>query len=385
MNKIKLLTVCAALCIALSCASNNTIEGTKSVSSRAGSLLESVAKAYSNKIKNQNAKEKAAKNADKEYDVPKEVAQILMPPGYSDKIINDMKKGIKPSKPRVSIAKFDSNVTLDMNIDELKMDELLQTALQKTGRFEFFNQLEYDAQIGQQRLFNSDEFVTTNKNGQSVAEIGQTEAAAYMVTCSVTSATKEITDEYAFYKFKAKLTFNVNVTDLTTGTLYKAVQGEGVAAVKLFLDDRGNVIKGPVALRSARIVKNGTKYDMVGVDMAVQFTEAAQAAINNCAEQLENMFPLVGYCMGKYNESDKTIKVNLGSNQGLNDGDYLIVIRADEDEDPFTGEKFYETRPIASAQAQGVGDESANITMINIKENPNRGDFVVSISRKRGN
>ena len=196
---------------------------------------------------------------------------------------------------------------------------------------------------------------------------------------------KEITDEYAFFKFKAKLTFNVNVTDLTTGTLYKAVQGEGVAAVKLFLDDRGNVIKGPVALRSARIVKNGTKYEMVGVDMAVQFTEAAQAAINNCAEQLENMFPLVGYCMGKYNESDKTIKVNLGSNQGLNDGDYLIVIRADEDEDPFTGEKFYETRPIASAQAQGVGDETTNISMINIKENPNRGDFVVSISWKRGN
>ncbi|MBQ3922231.1 MAG: hypothetical protein II707_02960, partial [Spirochaetales bacterium] len=221
-----------------------------------------------------NLKKKNAAAQETTSVVPAEAENLTMPDGWSDETLNKISDEEEITKPIMAIMDFKSNADVELNVKDLGLNDMLTTAMFKTNKFDLVEREKLNLVLKEQKLSNSDEF-----DPSTAAEIGALLGAQYIITGKITSAVRNVTDEYQFYKLKADLTINISVIEVSTGKIFKAVEGIGSDATKLYTDDRGNVVKGPAGLVNASIEQNGKTFTIKGPDMTAQFVGAAKAAI----------------------------------------------------------------------------------------------------------
>ena len=341
------------------------------------SCMSSDAKKIEKNMKKKQGTEQAAV-----VEIPSEVENLTMPDGWSDETLNKIADEEEITKPIMAIMDFKSNADVELNVKDLGLNDMLTTAMFKTNKFDLVEREKLNLVLKEQKLNNSDDF-----DPSTAAEIGALLGAQYIITGKITSAVRNVTDEYQFYKLKADLTINISVIEVSTGKIFKAVEGIGSDATKLYTDDRGNVVKGPAGLVNATIEQDGKTFTIKGPDMTAQFVGAAKAAIADTCGKLEATFPLIGYCIHGTNE---TFMTDVGTKRGIKKGDYFIVIRTgNEIRHPKTKKVIsVEKTVVASGVVEGVGDEESTARIYKLKTEgdiPVSGDVVISISSKRGN
>lgn len=234
---------------------------------------------------------------------------IEFPAGFDDGMIDRLKAG-EPVRKVLAVLDFEGNDKLQGKID-LRMSEMLTTALVKTARFELVERNKIDAAIREQKLG-----MVGVIDEATAAEMGQILGAEYMVLGSVTSAARKRTDKFGYILVETRIGVDVRAVHSTTGRILLSESAEGLSSGKEIRDADGRLIQGVLEDDAA-------------------FAEAARHAVEQVAAKIAGLSPLIGFVVLT---GDEGLTIDLGDDNGVTAGNRFVVFRlTDEILHPVTG------------------------------------------------
>ena len=226
---------------------------------------------------------------------------LEMPRNWNDKLIEQAPG--KTTKTVVAVLPFDVSAA-GPAVASLRAHEMVATALQKTGRFEIVEREKLAGILAEQKLKLSGAVDDASK----VAEIGKLAGAEAVIFGSVTSATQQKIDKFAYDLVRTEVRIDTRAADSTTAKVMFTEAATGVAEAKVVTDARGGVVSGAVSFEA-------------------EYPKAAANAVERLGKKLAGLFPVMGYVV---NVDKGVIMTDVGATRGLEAGDALVVFRPGE-------------------------------------------------------
>jgi len=278
---------------------------------------------------------------------------IQMPSGWDDTTIDRIKSG-EPLKKVLAVLDFEGYKFLKGKAD-IKMSDMLTTALVKTSRYEIVERNKIDKIFAEQNLGMSGMV-----DESSAAEVGKLLGAEYVVFGSITYAEKTKEDKFAYDLWTTGVTIDVRAVNTTTGKILLSETSTGKVETPQITNADGLVVEGTT-------------------DWSATFSQAARIATDKVAIQISRLEPLVGFVLNV--ESNQVI-IDIGEEQGVNIGDIFVAFNVgDEILHPATGKRIGWKKEILQ-ELEIISTEKTMSTVKKIKTESmkqlNPGDFVIS-------
>lgn len=227
---------------------------------------------------------------------------IEFPSGLDDTLIERLQAGQSAQKV-LAVLDFEGSDKLREKVD-LRMSEMLTTALVQTARFELVERNKIDAAIREQKLG-----MVGVIDDATAAEMGQILGAEYMVLGSVTSAARKRTDKFGYILVETVVGVDVRAVHSTTGKILLSETAEGLSSGKEIRDADGRLVQGVLEDDAA-------------------FAQAARDAVDQVSAKIAGLSPLIGFVV-LANGGELTI--DLGDASGVAAGDRFVVFRLGEE------------------------------------------------------
>jgi curli biogenesis system outer membrane secretion channel CsgG len=256
-------------------------------------------------------------------------------------------------KPVIAVLAFDSKGA-PRDID-LKVSDVLTTALARSGRFQLLERERLQKVLEEQKL----KLEGLVDDSSKAAEIGQLAGAEALVFASISSVTQQKSDKFAYDLIATEVRIDVRAVNTTTGKLMLAEFADGRAESKVITDKRGAVVAGlkPEALKG-------------------EYNKAAAKAATAAAEALAGRFPVWGYVIAT---SGNEVTTDVGVEKGAARGDTLVVFRALEPMlHPVTKKPFgWKKKMLGLLKVTEANKNSSIAGPDGVDEVPKPGDVVV--------
>ena len=283
----------------------------------------------------------------------KSTEKISMPSGWDDSIIDKIKAG-ESTKQVLAVLDFEGNEKLKGKVD-LKMSDMLTTALFNTKRFDIVERNKID-KVFQEQNFGMSGMVDAN----SAAEVGKLLGAEYVVFGSITSATRKDIDKFGYMLIRIEVGIDVRAVNTSTGKILLSEEALGVSESKLITTADGVIVSGNIDYNSA-------------------YADASRDAIAKVSTQIADLSPLIGYVVTV--DSDQ-VMIDVGEEQGVKNGDIFVAFMVgDKIIHPGTGKQIGWKKEILK-EVKVVSTEKTMSTAVEVKiqshKQLNPGDFVIS-------
>ena len=227
---------------------------------------------------------------------------IEFPAGLDDALIDRLQAGESAQKV-LAVLDFEGNEKLREKVD-LRMSEMLTTALVQTARFELVERNKIDAAIREQKLG-----MVGVIDDATAAEMGQILGAEYMVLGSVTSAARKRTDKFGYILVETVVGVDVRAVHSTTGKILLSETAKGLSSGKEIRDADGRLVQGVLEDDAA-------------------FAEAARNAVGQVSAKIAALSPLIGFVVLT---DGGELTIDLGDASGVAAGDRFVVFRLGEE------------------------------------------------------
>jgi len=223
---------------------------------------------------------------------------ITLPSGWDDSIIEKIKAG-EPTKKVLAVLDFEGNDKLEGKVD-LKMSDMLTTALVKTGRYEIVERNKIEKVLNEQQLGLSGIVDVT-----SAAEFGKLLGAEYVVFGSITSATRKDIDKFGYILVQIEVSIDVRAVNTSTGKILLSESSDGICESKIVQTADGVVVSGAIDYNSA-------------------YAKASRDAVDKVSLKISKLSPLIGFVVSTSNEE---ITIDVGEERGVNKYSSFVVFR----------------------------------------------------------
>lgn len=282
-------------------------------------------------------------------------AELSMPPGWDDSIIDRIKEG-KGLKKRVAVLEFTGNDKLEGKVD-LKLSDMLITTLVKSGKFDVIERTQIEKVLEEQKLGMSGVI-----DESTAVEVGKILGAEYVVFGVVTSATQQNVDKFAYMLVVIEVAIDIRVVDAVTGKILVAEHASGESESKVVKTSAGTVVSGAVDYNSA-------------------YARSAKNAIDEIGGKIGKLFPLLGYVV---QTEGMKVTTDIGEERGVLKGDSFIVFRVnDEIIHPITGKHIGWNKDVLAAISINRTEITLSVGAVIKKKAPETlikpGDLVISV------
>lgn len=224
-----------------------------------------------------------------------------LPPNWDDRYL-DRAGNQQDMKTAVAVLPFE--VASGARSVDLKMADIVTTSLFKSGRFEIVERSKIEAIVAEQKLKLSGAI----DDASQVAEVGKLLGAEAVVVGTLTVATQQRFDKFAYDLIETEVRIDVRAIDTSTGKVIFSESSDGKSEAKIVTTAKGVVISG-------------------ALDTVAEFNKAAASAAGNVGKKLGSLFPVVGYVIAV---NGPEILTDVGGDRGVDRGDHLVVFRAGE-------------------------------------------------------
>jgi curli biogenesis system outer membrane secretion channel CsgG len=241
------------------------------------------------------SKETAVKTSEAEPDsIP-----LVMPAGWDDSIIDQIKTG-QGLKKRVAVLDFEGLEKLEGKT-ELRLTDLLVTALVTTGRFDVVERSRIE-----QVLLEQDLGLAGIVDETTAAQVGLLLGAEYVILGTVSSATQQNIDKFGYILSVIEVGVDIRAVDAITGRILLSQNAMGREESKIVVTSEGTVVSG-------------------AIDHGATYAKAVRNAIDIATNKISTLFPLLGYVV-KADGLD--VVTDIGEERGVSVGDLFIVFRS---------------------------------------------------------
>ena len=186
------------------------------------------------------------------------------------------------------------------NID-IKVSDVLTTALSRSGRFELAEREKIQGVVAEQKLKLSGAV----DDASQAAEIGKLLGVEAVVIGVLSGATQQLIDKFAYDLTVTTVRIDVRAVSTTTGRILLSESAEGRSESKTVTTASGQRVTG-------------------AVDFTAEYNKAATRAASEAANTLASKFPIMGYVLSI---SGDDITTDLGGEKGIAKGNELVVFR----------------------------------------------------------
>jgi molybdopterin converting factor small subunit len=225
-------------------------------------------------------------------------ADRSLPDNWDDSYL-DRAGSEQSTKPVIAVLPVDAKGSV-RNVD-IKVSDVLATALAKSGRFELAEREKIQGVVAEQQLKLSGAV----DDASQAAEIGKLLGVEAVVIGSLSSATQQTVDKFAYDLTVTIVRIDVRAVNTSTGKILLSESAEGKSEAKTVTTASGQRVSG-------------------AVDFTSEYNKAATKAASEAARVLASRFPVMGYVLSV---SGGDITTDLGGEKGIAKGDELIVFR----------------------------------------------------------
>jgi curli biogenesis system outer membrane secretion channel CsgG len=276
---------------------------------------------------------------------------LVLPSNWNDRYLE--RQAQKQSmKTAVAVLPFDVDGGI-RNVD-LKVADIVATSLFKTGRFEIVERERINAIVEEQKLKLSGMIDDSSK----AAELGQMVGAEAVVVGTLSVATQQRVDKFAYDQVNTEVRIDVRVVDTSTGKAILSESADGKSEAKIVTTANGVVISG-------------------ALDVGGEFNKAAAKAADGVGNRLGALFPVVGYVVAT---NGKEVISDVGASCGIQAGARLIVFRAgDRINHPVTKKPIGWQKTILGRLEVKSADQTSSVSVVESGESNGirPGDVVV--------
>jgi curli biogenesis system outer membrane secretion channel CsgG len=226
-----------------------------------------------------------------------ESAPLVMPAGWDDSIIDQIETG-QGLKKRIAVLDFEGLEKLEGKA-ELRLTDLLVTALVATGRFDVVERSRIE-----QVLLEQDLGLAGIVDETTAAQVGLLLGAEYVILGTVSSATQQNIDKFGYILSVIEVGVDIRAVDAITGRILLSRNAMGREESKIVVTSEGTV---------------------VAIDYGATYANAARSAIDIAANKISTLFPLLGYVVMA---DDLNVITDIGEERGVSVGDMFIVFRS---------------------------------------------------------
>ena len=282
---------------------------------------------------------------------------LVMPTGWDDSIIDQIQTG-QGLKKRIAVLDFEGLDKLEGKA-ELRLTDLLVTALVATGRFDVVERSRME-----QVLLEQDLGLAGIVDETTAAEVGKILGAEYVILGTVSAATQQNIDKFGYILSVIEVGVDVRAVDAVTGKILLSQNATGREESKIVVTSEGTVVSG-------------------AIDYGAVYAKAARSAIKFAANKISSLFPLLGYVV---KADEQEVVTDIGEERGVSVGDYFIVFRSTtEILHPVTGAHVgWNKDVIASIKIQTTEKALSTGKILSIKGESFKvipGDLVISVVR----
>jgi curli biogenesis system outer membrane secretion channel CsgG len=246
---------------------------------------------------------------------PRPEAKLEMPSGWDWAWLERLDRG-KASKMTVAVLDFRRNDGIPRDLD-LKLEDMLITALAKTGKFNLVERDRLD-RVAQEQKRALEEIFPGGLGSMPVIDphtapkLGKLLGTQAVVFGTVTSATSDTVDRFTHELQRFEVVVDVRAVDLTSGVIFLSEMASGRFEVKRFVTADGTLLMGPKRPEAFR----------------AGYVSAVRAAVAAIAVKVAEHYPLVGYVLDVRN---RVVYLDLGESRGVRKGEQFIVFRRGEE------------------------------------------------------
>jgi len=278
---------------------------------------------------------------------------ITLPSGWDDSIIDKIKGG-ETTKIVLAVLDFEGNDKLEDKVD-LKMSDMLITALVKTGRYEIVERNKIEKVLSEQRLQLSGIVDET-----SAAEFGKLLGAEYIVFGSITSATRKDIDKFGYILVQIEVSIDVRAVNTTTGKILLSESADGLCENKIVRTADGIIVSGAIDYNSA-------------------YVKASRDAVDKVAIKIAKLSPIIGFVIST---SNAEVTIDVGEDRGVKKDYLFVVFRIGEEIiHPVTGKRIGWAKEILceiNIYSTEKSMSTGNILIKNTDKIIQPGDLVIS-------
>jgi curli biogenesis system outer membrane secretion channel CsgG len=279
-------------------------------------------------------------------------SSLTLPQNWDDSLL-DRAADAQAVKPVLAVLPFDVSKGAK-GASQLKLADMVTTALFKTGRFELVERERLQAILDEQHLATSGLVDDASK----AAQVGKLAGAQAVVSGALSGATQQTIDKFAYDVIRTEVRIDARAVNTSTGKVTFSESATGTAEAKVVRAADGTLISG---------LKNADD----------EFVKAATNATDALGARLSRLYPLMGYVVSV---SGDEVITDLGADKGINVGDELVAFRKGQRiVHPVTGQNMgWQKEMLDLLKVQGVDLRSSKVRRGNQTNKPLRpGDVVV--------
>jgi hypothetical protein len=222
-----------------------------------------------------------------------------MPEWWDDR---DLTRIVEQKRTRATLHVAPFLLAANLPDQSIRLDEMLTTALRETGRVD----VSREDDIARTAAYQGIAQTGMLSDAEKVAQVGEMVGAEAQVVGSLSSASQQILDKFAYDLVRTEVRVDARVVDTTTNQATFTATAMGHSEAKRITDSSGRLVSG-------------------AIDNRAEYTRAASAAMKDLARAIANRFPLVGVVLSA---SPSEATVDVGAGNGLRVGDPMLVFRA---------------------------------------------------------
>jgi curli biogenesis system outer membrane secretion channel CsgG len=281
---------------------------------------------------------------------------LEMPSGWTDDIIEKVKNN-QPLKKVIAVMDFEGNDKLKGYVD-LKMSDMLTTALVKTGKFDLVERNKIDRVFKEQGLKASGAVDAAS----NAAEMGKLLGAEFVVFGTISGATESTIDKFSYKIVRVEISVDIRAVNTTDGKILLSEKATGIGDTKIVSTADGTMVSGKLNFNSL-------------------YSDGARDAVDKCGKKIGQLFPLLGFLV---NTNPGTATIDIGEERGVQKDDYFIIFRiGNEVKHPATGKHLGWQKDIISAMRIISTEQSMATGKILNKSSPSAqpgvGDMVIQV------
>jgi hypothetical protein len=223
---------------------------------------------------------------------------LRLPSGWSDSFFERLDEGRSP-KTVVAVMDFTGGQVLEERL-RFRMSDMVLTPLVKAGRFTVVERERLDALMAEQNLG-----ATVRVDPATAARVGKILGAELVVFGTVTQASDQTIDKFAYDLVRVEVTVEVRAVNTTSGTVVISETAAGMAEDRIVTTADGEIVSGP------------TDYDPL-------YLKATTQALDEAARLVATTAPLIGFVVAIRNAD---VIVDLGEERGVRPGDRFVAFR----------------------------------------------------------
>ena len=296
--------------------------------------------------------------------------KLEIPSGWDWRYLEQLDRG-KPIKTNIAVLDFRRNEGMPQDID-LKLEDMLITALAKTGKFDLverdrLGRVMQEQQRALEEMYPGGLGSLPVIDPRTAPKLGRLLGSQAVVFGTVTSVTSDRIDRFTHEVQRFEVFVDVRAVDLTTGVIFLSETASGTFEVKRFVTADGTVLMGP---KNPEELRGG-------------YVSAASTAVAAIAVKISEHYPLVGYVLSV---RDNDVYLDVGEARGVRKGERFIVFRRGEEIRHPVGDGHvgWEKRVVGAVRVASseVQMSVAQLDRLQDPELPIRpGDLAISVAR----